>query len=72
MYGVNSAPFPALRCLHKIDCNDGANFPRAKGLLFYNTYVDDIIAGTDRLENRLAIQRHLVCSLQRSEFELIK
>lgn len=41
-YGVNATPFPVLRCLHQLYCEDGAKFPGAKGLLIYNTYVIDI------------------------------
>ncbi|KAL4083902.1 hypothetical protein QTP88_029218 [Uroleucon formosanum] len=32
-YGVNSAPYLALRCLRQLDLEDGAEFPQANGLL---------------------------------------
>lgn len=71
-YGVNSAPYLALRCLRQLDLEDGANFPQAKGLLTYNTYVDDIVAGANTVEDLLAVQKDLVNLLQRGEFELKK
>jgi len=71
-YGVNSAPYLALRCLRQLDLEDGADFPQAKGLLTYNTYVDDIVAGANSVEDLLAVQKVLVNLLQRGEFELKK
>lgn len=71
-YGVNAAPFLALRCLRQLDFDDGAKFPRAKGLLIYNTYVDDIIAGADTSDDLLAVQSDLIHLLRRGEFELKK
>ncbi|XP_022176586.1 uncharacterized protein LOC111037991 [Myzus persicae] len=71
-YGVNSAPYLALQCLSQLDLEDGADFPQAKGLLTFNTYVDDIVAGANSVEDLLAVQRDLVNLLQRGEFELKK
>ncbi|XP_060860374.1 uncharacterized protein LOC132937587 [Metopolophium dirhodum] len=71
-YGVNSAPYLALRCLRQLDLEDGAGFPQAKGLLISNTYVDDIVAGANSVEELLAVQKDLVNLLQRGEFELKK
>eukprot|EP00102_Acyrthosiphon_pisum_P018371 XP_008190100.1 PREDICTED: uncharacterized protein LOC103311961 [Acyrthosiphon pisum] len=71
-YGVNSAPYLALRCLRQLDLEDGAEFPQAKSLLINNTYVDDIVAGADSAEDLLAVQKDLVNLLQRGKFELKK
>jgi len=71
-YGVNTAPFFALRCLRQLDYEDGAKFPQAKGLLIFNTYVDDIIAGADSEEDLLVKQKNLVHMLQQGGFELRK
>jgi hypothetical protein len=71
-YGVNAAPFLALRCLRQLDFDDGARFPRAKGLLIYNTYVDDILAGADSTKDLLDVQRDLIQLLKCGEFELKK
>ncbi|CAH1725392.1 unnamed protein product [Aphis gossypii] len=71
-YGVNSAPYLALRCLRQLDFEDGAKFPQAKGLLINNTYVDDIIAGADTVDGLLAVQKDLINLLQRGQLELKK
>lgn len=71
-YGVNLAPYLALRCLRQHDLEDGAEFPQAKGLLIRNTYVDDIVASDNSAEDLLAVQKDLVNLLQRGEFELKK
>jgi len=69
---VNAVPFLALRYLRQLDIDDGAKCRPAKGLLIYNTYVDDIIAGADSVEDFLAIQRDLVRLLRRGKFNLKK
>lgn len=69
-YGVNSAPYLALRCLRQVDLEDGAEFPQ--GLLTNNTYVDDIVAGANSVGDLLAVQKDLVHLLRRGEFELKK
>lgn len=71
-YGVNSAPYLALRCLRQLDFEDGAKFPQAKGLLTNNTYVDDIIAGADTVDDLLAVQKDLINLLLRGQLELKK
>lgn len=71
-YGLNAAPFLALRCLRQLDSDDGAKFPRAKGLLIDNTYVDDIVTGADSEQYLLAVQRDLIRLLLSGGFELKK
>lgn len=46
-YGLNSAPYLAIHCLHELDARDGARFPLAKGILTHFTYVDDIVVGAN-------------------------
>lgn len=40
-YGVNSAPYLAIHCLHEFGTQDSHLFPLAKGILTNFTYVDD-------------------------------
>ncbi|XP_025419334.1 uncharacterized protein LOC112689715 [Sipha flava] len=49
-YGLNSAPYLAIRCLHDLDAQDGHHFPLAKGVLTQAAYVDDIVLGADSEE----------------------
>lgn len=46
-YGLNSAPYLAIRCLHELDAQDGARFLLAKAILTHFTYVDDIVVGAN-------------------------
>lgn len=71
-YGVNAAPYLAIRCLRQLDEEDGPSYPRAQGLLVTNTYVDDIVAGADSVEEVLMLQQELISLLGRGSFILKK
>ncbi|KAF0704944.1 Uncharacterized protein FWK35_00037405, partial [Aphis craccivora] len=62
-YGVNAAPYLAIRCLHQLDSDCGTEFPLAKNLLVTSTYVDDIVAGADTERDVLELQRQLISLL---------
>lgn len=62
---MNAATFLTLRCLYKLDCEDGAKFSDAKGLIIDNTYIEDIFVGTDSVGDLLPIQNDLVRLLRR-------
>ncbi|XP_050440079.1 uncharacterized protein LOC126845475 [Adelges cooleyi] len=71
-YGVTSAPYLAIKCLNELDAQNGSDFPAAKGVLTKSTYVDDIVAGADTVEELLIIQSDLIglfktcgCSLKK-------
>jgi hypothetical protein len=49
-YGVTSAPYLAIRCLHELNAQAGSKFPAAKNILTRQTYVDDIVVGADTEE----------------------
>ncbi|KAE9524046.1 hypothetical protein AGLY_015527 [Aphis glycines] len=46
-YGMSSAPFLAMRCLHQLNEEDGPSYPLAFNILTTSTYVDDIVAGAN-------------------------
>jgi hypothetical protein len=71
-YGVNCAPYLALRVLQCIADNDCAQFPLVRDALCYQTYVDDICYGADNVASVLAVQSDLISVLARSGFELHK
>lgn len=71
-YGVNAAPYLAIRCLRQLDEVDGPLYPRAQGILITQTYVDDIIAGADSIEEVLALQQDVISLLHRGSFVLKK
>lgn len=71
-YGVNCAPFLALRVLQAIADTDGVSFPRVRDALCHQTYVDDICYGADTLTDVVAVQSELTSVLAQSGFELRK
>lgn len=71
-YGVSSAPYLAIRCLHELDDQDGLKYPRTKGILTSTTYVDDIIAGADTEADLLSVQSDVVGLLRSGACELKK
>ncbi|XP_050063173.1 uncharacterized protein LOC126552505 [Aphis gossypii] len=71
-YGINSAPFLAIRCLLQLEQDNGPEFPLARQFLRSYTYVDDIIAGADTREGILKVQCQVVGLLQKGCFQLSK
>ncbi|XP_022170488.1 uncharacterized protein LOC111033862, partial [Myzus persicae] len=71
-YGVNSAPYLALRVLRHIADTDCEKLPEVKGVLYNHTYMDDICVGAESLEAAEALQLNLVTTLARSGLELKK
>lgn len=63
-YGVNAAPFLAIRCLHQLNRENGPEFPLAKDLLLISTYVDDIVAEVNTEEEVLALQCQVIMLLR--------
>ncbi|XP_060871407.1 uncharacterized protein LOC132945655 [Metopolophium dirhodum] len=71
-YGVNCAPYLAIKVLRSMaeqDCND---LPFIKEALLYQTYVDDICAGGDTLDEALSLQDGLIQVLHGAGMELKK
>jgi len=71
-YGVNSAPFLALRVLHDIADRCGAQFPPVQKALRLQTYMDDICTGAATLDEARELKRNLVKTLENHGFELKK
>lgn len=71
-YGLNSAPFLAIRCLLQLEQENGPAFPLARPFIRENTYVDDIIAGANSIEEALEVQRQVIGLLKSGCFELKK
>lgn len=71
-YGVNCAPFLALRVLQAIADSDGVSFPLVRDALCHHTYVDDICYGADSVTEVVAVQRDLNKVLARAGLELRK
>ncbi|XP_060870209.1 uncharacterized protein LOC132944717 [Metopolophium dirhodum] len=71
-YGINSAPFLALRVLRDIADNDCTGFLEVQLGLREQTYVDDICLGADTEDELLTLQSNLCSVLKRAGLELKK
>jgi len=71
-YGVNSAPFLALRVLHDIADRCGIQSPSVQKALRLQTYMDDICSGAATLQEANELKCNLVKTLENHGFELKK
>lgn len=54
-YGTTSAPYLAIRVLQQLASDEEENYPNACQVLTSDTYVDDVISGTDTLQEALTL-----------------
>lgn len=71
-YGVNCAPFLALRVFQEVADVDCRGSARVCDALRHHTYVDDICYGADTVDNALSMQVELTAVLNGAGFELRK
>jgi hypothetical protein len=71
-YGVNCAPFLAIRVLREIAESDCVDVPSVRDALMFNTYVDDICVGGDTVDEIITLQTDLINILQRAGMSLKK
>ncbi|XP_045541421.1 uncharacterized protein LOC106719814 [Papilio machaon] len=71
-YGLKSSSFLATRCLHELAERFEGELPLAAKVLRYNTYIDDILAGSDQLTECIEVRDQTIKLLQIGGFELHK
>ncbi|XP_061396698.1 uncharacterized protein LOC133332313, partial [Musca vetustissima] len=71
-FGVNCAPYLAIRTLLQLAEDTEADFPLAAHILRKCMYVDDVLAGAHDLETALASRNQLISALSSAKFELRK
>lgn len=71
-YGVNCAPYLALRVLQYIVDTDCEDFPDVQRALRNQTYMDDICVGAESLEAAQVLPTNLIRLLGRSGLDLKK
>jgi len=71
-YGVNSAPYLALRVLQHIAENDCEEAPEVRKVLKSQTYMDDICVGAPSLESAMSLKLDIIRKLSRSGLMLKK
>lgn len=71
-YGTVAAPFLATRVLNQLAADERHNYPLASEALLKNTYVDDIMTGSDSLQEAQLLKTELINILSSAKMELHK
>lgn len=71
-YGLNCAPFLALRVIKQLEIDEGLSFPKAASVISSDMYVDDIVTGASSIEEALILQQEVVNLLGKGHFSLSK
>ncbi|XP_075163325.1 uncharacterized protein LOC142235960 [Haematobia irritans] len=71
-YGTTSAPYLAIRVLQKLAEDYRSHFPSAAEVLMSESYVDDIISGSDNLSDASKLQKDLCALLNKGGCNLRK
>lgn len=71
-YGTTSAPFLSIRVLKQIAMDGAEKYPLASNILKSDTYVDDIISGSDTVSQSVHLQTQLRSILECAGFNLRK
>ncbi|XP_076383120.1 uncharacterized protein LOC143260685 [Megalopta genalis] len=64
-FGLSSAPYLAIRCLHQLADDEQDATPTASVILKRNLYVDDLLTGADTIEEAQVIQRQITRLLRK-------
>lgn len=71
-YGTSSAPFLATRSLNQLAEDYVDEYPNASQIVRFDCYVDDIVTGSNSLNELIRNQSQLIEMLQHGGFELRK
>jgi Pao retrotransposon peptidase/Family of unknown function (DUF5641)/Integrase zinc binding domain len=71
-YGTACAPYLATKALQQLANDEDDHFPAAARVARRDFYVDDILSGTDSVDDCVELQGQLVSMLKRGGFELHK
>ncbi|XP_061395385.1 uncharacterized protein LOC133330998 [Musca vetustissima] len=71
-FGVNCAPFLALRTLMQLAEDIKDMYPLASKIISENLYVDDVLAGGHTLEETIKSRKELIAAMESAGFELMK
>lgn len=64
-FGLSSAPFQAIRCLHQLADDEAANHPKAATTLKKDMYVDDLLTGANTFKEARVLRDEIINILQR-------
>ena len=71
-YGTTSAPFLASRTLKQLADDEQENFPLASVVLQRDFYVDDLMTGSNNLDDAIILQKEMIALLKSAGMELSK
>ncbi|XP_044013986.1 uncharacterized protein LOC122856373 [Aphidius gifuensis] len=71
-FGLAPSPFLAIRCLHKLADDEQENFSIASEILKRDLYVDDLLTGTQTLEEAIKLRDELIPLLQQGMLNIRK
>lgn len=71
-YGTASAPYLSTRVLNQLAYDENSNYPLASKMIQRDVFVDDIITGTDNLNEALILQEQTIKLLNSGGFETHK
>ncbi|XP_044749748.1 uncharacterized protein LOC123310348 [Coccinella septempunctata] len=71
-FGVTCSPFLANRTIKQLAVDEGCNFPLVVSILKDDIYIDDILSGSDSLENSRIIVEQLINIFNKAGFPLRK
>ncbi|XP_075151007.1 uncharacterized protein LOC142225118 [Haematobia irritans] len=71
-FGLNCAPFLALRTLHQLATDEEENYPLGAKVLLNDMYVDDVLTGAHTLKETLETKNQLRNILNSAGFQLRK
>ncbi|XP_031350590.1 uncharacterized protein LOC116176246 [Photinus pyralis] len=69
-YGTSSAPFLAMRSLRQVATEIKSSFPQISDIISNDFYMDDLLTGSDNLNELISIQNDTYDILARYGFEL--
>ena len=64
-FGLSSAPFQAIRCLHQLANDEATNCPKATTTLKRDMYVDDLLTGANTFKEARVLRDEIINILQR-------
>ncbi|XP_076301931.1 uncharacterized protein LOC143220079 [Lasioglossum baleicum] len=59
-FGLASAPYLAIRCLHQLADDEQRDFPKAATRLKSDLYVDDLLTGAESIEESKLLQHQII------------
>lgn len=70
IFGLKTAGYLAIRCLHQLAEDESTKFPKASRVLKRDLYVDDVLTGADTIEETVELRQELSSILKAGGFNI--